>query len=202
MENSPRQMRTLVERRAKSVAWEFDLAIGRLAARPSLAYPFGRSTQLDWREALRDFIETHDGQEGGVYADPPHSKLQYSRYYHVLNVILSYDYPSVSGIGRYPPKSDRFSSRFEYQPGVAARELSALLQACSEGGLTTFLSYSDGGFVSVESLAREMRKHFGDVEIFTEQVRHHAQGRSLSSSRATVREHVLVAHPRHRRFGA
>lgn len=192
LENASRQMRILIERRAKSVAWEFDLAIGRLGTRSPLAYPIRRSTQLDWREAIRDFVETLGGQEGGVYADPPYSKLQYSRYYHVLNVILTYGYPAVSGIGRYPPRTDRFSSRFEYQPGGARRELSALLQACAEGGLTTFLSYSDGGFVSVEFLAEELRRHFPVVEIFTEEVRHHSQGRALQSSRALVRELVLV----------
>lgn len=192
LDKARRQMRNLIERRAKSVAWEFDLAVGRLATREPLAYPISRSTRMDWREALHEFAGTLGGQEGGVYADPPYSKLQYSRYYHVLNVILDYGYPTVAGSGRYPPRADRFSSRFEYQPGGARRELSALLQSCSERGLTTFLSYSDGGFVPIEFLVEEVGRHFPTVKLFTEEVRHHAQGRALKSSRALVREHVLV----------
>ena len=192
LEKAPKSMRTLVERRARSVAWEFDLALARLAGRKPLEFGFERSTQLDWRDALAEFIASLQGRPGGVYVDPPYSKLQYSRYYHVLNVILAYDYPEVSGKGRYPPKHERFSSRFEYQPGVARRELRALLSQCAAGGLTTILSYSDGGFIPVEVLAEEMKLLFPHVEIFTEELRHHSQGRPLKTSRSTVLEHVLV----------
>ena len=191
-DNSIEWMRTLIERRALSISWEFDLALGRLAARAPLGHPFGRSSQSDWREAISQFALMLNGHEGGVYVDPPYSKLQYSRYYHVLNVILAYNYPPVSGVGRYPPREQRFSSRFEYQPGGARRELGALLRSCAERGLTTFLSYSDGGFVPVEELAGEMRRLFHQVEIFTEEIRHHPQGRPLRSERAKVIEHVIV----------
>ncbi|MDZ4372422.1 MAG: DNA adenine methylase [Phenylobacterium sp.] len=192
LEKAPKSMRTMVERRARSVAWEFDLALARLAGRKPLNFAFEQTLQLDWPEAIDCFVASLGGRTAGVYVDPPYSKLQYSRYYHVLNVILAYDYPPVSGVGRYPPISSRFSSKFEYQPSAARRELGSLLQKCSEARLTVFLSYSDGGFIPVESLAAEMNARFSHVEIFTEVVRHHSQGRPLKASRATVMEHVLV----------
>lgn len=192
---SPKTFRTIVERRARSVAWEFDLALGRLVARRPPKIPMGPATSLDWRTALDCFAHSTSGGPAGVYIDPPYSKLQYSRYYHVLNVLLSYDYPAVSGTGRYPPVDHRFSSRFEYQPGVAQRELAALLGACASKRLTTILSYGDGGFAQVDSIARVMAGLFTHVSVFSEELRHHSQGRPLRESRATVIEYALVGHP-------
>lgn len=29
-----------------------------------------------------------------IYADPPYTDMQYSRYYHLLNIVAKYDYPA------------------------------------------------------------------------------------------------------------
>jgi hypothetical protein len=192
--------RTIVERRARSVAWEFDLALGRLVARRPPATPMGQTTQLNWRDALLSFVDGAGGGPAGVYVDPPYSKLQYSRYYHVLNVLLAYDYPATEGVGRYPPKDQRFSSRFEYQPRVAQRELIELIRACAQRGLTSLISYGDGGFAGIDALAKEMVVLFSRVEIFSEELRHHSQGRRLDRSRGNVLEYLLVGHPSEERL--
>ena len=192
---SLKAFQTIVERRARSVAWEFDLALARLAARRLPTFPMGDATGLDWRGALEVFANRASGGPAGVYIDPPYSKLQYSRYYHVLNVLLSYDYPPIAGAGRYPPRNHRFSSRLEYQPGIAQREITDLLRAAADKGLTTILSYGEGGFASMDSLARAMAGLYVRVELFSEELRHHSQGRPLGASRATVLEYLLVGHP-------
>lgn len=192
---SPQSLQKIVELRARSIAWEFELALGRLIARGAPRHPFLASTHEDWRKALSDFADQHAGTQAAVYVDPPYSKLQYSRFYHVLNVLLAYDYPSVSGRGRYPPLQQRFSSRFEYQPGVARRELSDLIRTCAARSLSLLLSYGEGGFVSIDYLKSEMGAVFAGVTAFSEPLRHHSQGRKLLSSRGFVLEHLLVGSP-------
>lgn len=192
---SPRSLRTILELRARSIAWEFELALGRLVARGAPRHTFLSSTCVGWREALSAFADRQSGGPAAVYVDPPYSKLQYSRYYHVLNVLLAYDYPAVAGTGRYPPLEQRFSSRFEYQPGMARRELSELIRTCAERGLTTMLSYAEGGFVGMDRLTAEMGAAFASVEAFSEPLRHHSQGRALPARRGLVLEHLLVGHP-------
>lgn len=110
-------------------------------------------------------------------------------------VLLSCDYPPVSGKGRYPPRLARFSSRFEYQPGTALREMRELIRTCAGAGLTTLLSYGDAGFVSVSSLMTDMGAAFPAATIFTEALRHHSQGRALGGSRAVAVEHLIVGQP-------
>ena len=129
--HSLRAMRSIIEKRARSISWEFELALTKLAGRPPPAVPLGGSTQLDWRDALSRFVRECGARPAGVYADPPYSKLQHSRYYHVLNEILAYSYPVTEGSGRYPPRSARFSSRLEYTSGGARRELAELMGACA-----------------------------------------------------------------------
>lgn len=189
---SAKLMRTIVERRARSVSWEFDLALERIAGRPAPKYPAIGFSQGDWREAISNFRDATSGRSAAVYVDPPYSKLQYSRYYHVLNTLLSYDYPEVIGIGRYPEKTQRFSSRFEYRPESARKEFDALIAAVSESGMHLILSYGSEGFVPIESLASAMSKRFDHVHMFFEQIRHHSQGKVLANSKKRVLEHVLI----------
>lgn len=192
---SPLSLQKIVDLRARSIAWEFELALGRLIARDAPKNPFLSSTREGWREALANFASQHAGRQAAVYVDPPYSKLQYSRYYHVLNVLLAYDYPPISGRGRYPPLQQRFSSRFEYQPGVARRELSDLIRTCAQQHLSLLLSYGEGGFVGIEHLMSEMGAVFAGVTAFSEPLRHHSQGRKLPPRRGFVLEHLLVGTP-------
>jgi hypothetical protein len=189
-------LREIIEHRARSVFWEFELALKRLAARRPLAMPFGPVTALDWRKALESFTANLSGaRPAAVYLDPPYSKLQYSRYYHVLNVLIAYDYPPCLGVGRYPPLAQRFSSRFEYQPRAAERELSEVFMRCSNAGLHLIVSYGDRGFLPIADLIRTMASYFRRVDVFSERIRHHSQGVPLSAPEGKIVEYVIVGMP-------
>lgn len=45
-----------------------------------------------------------------VYADPPYCFVHYSRFYHVMETVVRYDYPKVRYKGRY--RTDRYQSEF------------------------------------------------------------------------------------------
>lgn len=123
---------TLFAERAK-VAWE----IGSDLARQHRA----RRTTL---EELRD---DHSALESVdvIYADPPYTAQQYSRFYHVLEVLTTYRVPELQRTegdvtrGLYP--TGRFKSRFcsRRQAPEAFRDLCALAQRV---GANLVLSYS------------------------------------------------------------
>ena len=52
---------------------------------------------------------------GFIYADPPYTDMQYSRYYHLLNIVARYDYPSpTQNSGKYTKglyTSNRYQSK-------------------------------------------------------------------------------------------
>jgi adenine-specific DNA-methyltransferase len=147
-------------------------------------------TSLDWRDALALFLRRY--HNGAVYVDPPYTHFQYSRYYHVLNSLLSYDYPTLHGRGRYPSLSTRFSSRFEFRPRPAEREIADLIKICSTSNLQLVMSYGDRGFIPIDSLKCLIHRHFSKVEMFSHSIRHHSQGTPLAPNLKHVTEYVFV----------
>ena len=45
-----------------------------------------------------------------VYADPPYCFVHYSRFYHIIETLVKYDYPKVKFKGRY--RTDRYQSKY------------------------------------------------------------------------------------------
>lgn len=80
-----------------------------------------------WREGNRVFnsdsltllqrISAEKIKPDVVYADPPYTGDQYSRYYHVWESLIKYDYPVAIGKGRY--RADRFATPFSKKSSVA-----------------------------------------------------------------------------------
>jgi adenine-specific DNA-methyltransferase len=190
-------MAELVEHRARDVYAEFAMLFRLLSGDCPRPQRIRQVWNFDWRDALAAFDDATvaDGTPRGVYVDPPYTKLQYSRYYHVLNTLLRYDYPVSEGIGRYPPRSQRFSSRFEYQPASASREFAELFDHCSQMGLTTMVSYSNRGLVPLGELVSLMEARFKVVEVYSTPLQHHSQGKPLSDASKALSEYALVGLP-------
>jgi adenine-specific DNA-methyltransferase len=166
--------------------------------------PFGTS---DWRaknrvmrrNALTIWAELRQRgySRGVVYADPPYSKDHYSRYYHVLDTLVRYDYPPAVGMGRYRP--DRFVTPFSLKTrvveafdrlarGVAATESVLILSYPSNGLLT---ACDDG------DIAATLGRHFGSVDLVLRQSTIHSTlGARHGSSGNEVEELIYLASPR------
>lgn len=92
----------------------------------------------DFKELLAD-----SGSMKGVvatYIDPPYTIDHYSRFYHILNTLVLYDYPEKNGIGLY--REDRFQSNFCIKT-KAKEELDLLIGQISKIGSKVVMSYSD-----------------------------------------------------------
>lgn len=131
-----------------------------------------------------------------VYADPPYFKEHYSRYYHVLNTLCLYDYPTMAvnpqthelSVGRY--RQDRRVSDF----GKKAKALGAfktLITKCANVGAWLMISYSDNSIVDIADLQSLAEKQY-DVLIEKVELSHSKQGRSSTSK---VDEYIFVCRP-------
>lgn len=132
-----------------------------------------------------------------VYADPPYFKEHYSRYYHVLNTLCLYDYPTMAvnpqthelSIGRY--REDRRVSDF----GKKAKALGAfetLITKCANAGSWLMISYSDNSIVNITDLQTLAEKQY-DVLIEKVELSHSKQGRSSTSK---VDEYIFICRPK------
>jgi len=79
-----------------------------------------------------------------IFIDPPYSDVQYSRFYHVLEIIAKCKKQiSVSGVGRYPQLSDRPQSKFS-KISEAKDALTLLLKGIAEKGSTVIFTFPSG----------------------------------------------------------
>lgn len=99
---------------------------------------------LDYRRFLSENEQELDDivkSSNLVYIDPPYSTAQYSRFYHLLETLVKYDYPKIGFKGRY--RSDRHLSRFCWK-SAAHKELNFLLGRLREINKSfVLLSYVD-----------------------------------------------------------
>ena len=128
-----------------------------------------------------------------VYADPPYTADQYSRYYHLLDTIILYDYPTAIGVGRYRP--DRYCSRYSRKSTVG-EALSELVESCGKMSCTLILSYPENGLMpeSKKSITALIKAHFGDnFSVFGLDHFHSSLGGSKGREKYAVKELVFVA---------
>jgi adenine-specific DNA-methyltransferase len=77
-----------------------------------------------------------------VFVDPPYSGVHYSRFYHVLETIARGYCGSVTGVGRYPPASER--PRSKYSIGSQSRgAIEDLLAQIARRGATGIVTFPD-----------------------------------------------------------
>ena len=129
-----------------------------------------------------------------VYADPPYTKDHYSRYYHVYESLILYDFPESTGFGRV--RVDRFLSDFCFRTKVfgAFRDLLSLTVGT---GIPLLLSYPSNGLASRSGMnVREFLNSYGAV-VETDVRRSHS---TLGGYRGLVvkeaREHLYLVQPR------
>lgn len=117
-----------------------------------------------------------------VYADPPYFKEHYSRYYHVLETLVLYDYPELTfnprtsriTEGRY--RQDRYVSPFS-KKSTAPAAIESIAEHSSRIGASLVLSYSNTSLVPLDELIARARHHYREIEVEEIPHQHSNQGR-------------------------
>lgn len=159
--------------------------------------------EADWRRRNRVFnqdslaliprLARNKADVSVIYADPPYTDDQYSRFYHVLETLCLYDYPQVTGAGLYRP--GRFQTPFSLK-AKAASALFRLIVAASRTGADFVLSYPTNGLANKAGadISGMLRKYFKRVEISCSMPhRHSTFGASKGPSQATTIELIYLA---------
>lgn len=124
----------------------------------------------DWRRGNRAFQKDALGLLGSltefqikpsvIYADPPYTQDQYSRYYHIYETAVLYDYPTCQGMGLYRP--NRSSSDFSLASKVEGA-LDSLIASVSQLRSCLVLSYPQQGLLKNSEMVipNMIKTHFG-----------------------------------------
>lgn len=128
-----------------------------------------------------------------IYADPPYTADHYSRYYHVYETLILYDYPSAEGIGRYRP--DRFVSMFSIKNKIWS-SINSLIKHSSELGSKLVLSYPSNGLIenSEREIIKLLQTYFPKSSVKKRlNYNHSSLGASKGHQKVDVEELIFVA---------
>ena len=167
-----------------------------LSTQPLGSVSWRRSNQVFKSDAvtLLERLSKNVRQPAVIYADPPYTNDQYSRYYHLLENAVLYDYPKVSGKGQYRP--DRFTSGFSLKTGVD-RSFRELVSAAAKIPAVFILSYPTNGLLSdsTKRILELLESQFMHVEqpLVIPHL-HSTMGGSKGTQKQAVDENIFIAY--------
>jgi adenine-specific DNA-methyltransferase len=192
--DSPRSFDRVRNQRRRA-AWDWCLA-GLDTLRPFGDSDWRRKNKVFRSDALRLWSRLDRLKVGRavVYADPPYSKEHYSRYYHVLESLARYDYPSSEGMGRY--RADRFRTPFSVKTEVIGA-MHSMCEAIVDRGWTLVFSYPSSGLLT-KALSVDpgdlLSEHFDHVRLaLSVESSHSTLGARHGDGTKTVDEYVWLA---------
>jgi adenine-specific DNA methylase len=203
--NTQKNISVLIKRRDKSILESFLEKLTELDSDEFIISQFNNTVyNMNLEELLReDIIDKVDL----IYADPPYTDMQYSRYFHILETVTKYDYPELSlnkgkiSTGLY--RLNRFQSPLS-QHGKAKDNIEKLIKTASQKKKTLVFSYAypvdikkqktDRYTISIDDLKELFFKYYGqnNTEVRSEEF-FHSNNRNKESK--AVYEYLIVGRP-------
>jgi len=189
------------KQRGKSAWLEFSKRLIMIAQESErYMYPI-EIVEGPWEKALKNISKEINTKDLVVYLDAPYKREEYSRYYHVLETIVKYDYPSSENKGRMRSKEnkERFKSIF-FTKTVSIVEgyfVDIISRILTIGGICAW-SYSDNGMVAIKNvIARVCERNKCSVYLYSIPYKHFSQRKKQGdeTNKLNVMEYCIVFKP-------
>jgi adenine-specific DNA methylase len=157
-----------------------------------------------WRKTVQT-LKSDLNKDVLFYVDAPYKREEYSRYYHALETLVDYNYPSIFGKGRQPYKDtkiggERFSSEFftKNAAKVEAIFVELFVEILSTGWKCAW-SYSSNGIAQIENVLEKVSEITDCLIIsFSTPYKHKSQNKPSSDKPSTinVEEYLFLMTPK------
>ncbi len=184
----------LLAKRRRSIFSEWRNALEKMAPEGTPKWRNGNLTFRMEANRLLKNLPSLKVRPSVIYADPPYTRDHYSRYYHLLDTLILYDYPDPFGKGQY--RSDRFTSDFSIRSRVEGAFLD-LVSSAADLGCDLVINYPEVGLLDDprNCLLRILKQYFSRAEIaLTIAHEHSSLGASKGLEKSPVTELVFYAH--------
>jgi len=154
-----RKLSGILERRAASITHEFSIRLLSLARESEQASRPIEVIRGPWQDALVTLDRMLGTEPVAVYVDAPYKREEYGRYYHVLETLVSYAYPSCVGRGKIPDKQKGERFRSEFFTKSKEKVTAALVRVLSEvlgRDWMCIWSYSDSGNANIVDVVEQV----------------------------------------------
>ncbi|MBC3832414.1 DNA adenine methylase [Undibacterium amnicola] len=174
------KIKETILRRSMSVTQEFSARLISLSQESQVSSRPIRTIPGPWQNAILEATKILKGQPTLVYLDPPYTRDEYSRYYHVLETLVNYNYPVIGGKAAIPTKgrNGRFASEF-FTRNVSSIEttIGRVINTCLENNWSCLWSYSSSGLASVDKVIEQLGSRPKGLEIYTTKYSYKPQGK-------------------------
>lgn len=165
--------------------------------RKAINYPLPKNTLVmnqPFENALRSISNARAGQVV-IYADPPYFKEHYSRYYHLLDTLVLYDFPELTfnkrinapTVGLY--RKDRIRSDFGLRSEVR-NAFQRLITLSYETKSHLVLSYADTSLLDKDEIISIAESSGYEATLQTIDLKHSGQGQK--NTKNSVKEFLFI----------
>ena len=186
----------ILKKRSISVFHEFSARLLSLANASSDAKYQVDTVDGPWMKSIESFESfIPEGSDALVYFDPPYTRDEYSRYYHVLETLSIYNYPDVSGKALLPLKGTpgRLYSPFSTRSATDIEKLlTNIMSECLLRGWKVLWSYSSTGVADIVNVLKELDSIVSTIDIYNAAHKYSPQGEKKAKE---VIEYFIVLTP-------
>lgn len=200
--NQEKNFKRLIKYRKKNVYEMFKKMLSEL-----IFLKVNDSTTINRNEPFLKLLEDKSfmSEVGTIYADPPYTDMQYSRYFHLLTTISNYEYPDLTykngkiTAGLYA--NNRFQSSISSK-SRALYDLEHMIKFAADNKITLIFSY---GFpidiknqatnrytMNIDELIDKMKSYYENVKIFKEDFLHCNHRNNITKK---VYEYLIIGVP-------
>lgn len=183
----------VLEKRSLSVFQEFAIRLLRLAAESERSANAVQLLKGPWQNTLEQFA-THTAHLDAaklVYIDAPYKRDEYSRYYHVLETLVQYNYPGCIGKGRLPEKKqgERFASEFfSRRTSDVNDHFTTMIGEIIQRGWKCAWSYAAEGQADIASVVNKIHLLYGpQILSYSVPYEHRSLGSGRNARKVTER---------------
>ena len=125
-----------------------------------------------------------------VYIDPPYTNAHYSRFYHIPETLVLYDYPVIEYAGRY--RTDRYQSGFCIK-SEAYKEFEDMISLCKSKHLNAVISYSDTNqcILRINEITEICQKYYFD-RVDIQNIAHMYRNFGQKPNRVMAKEYLIT----------
>lgn len=187
----------VLEQRAYSAIHEFSVRLMNLSEASERCVRPIETIPGPWKKTLLTLEKSLNNKPVVVYVDAPYKREEYSRYYHVLETIVSYSYPSSIGKGKLPDKGTKERPRSEFFTKVKDLVNQAFINVVAEilkRGWVCAWSYADIGDANIVAVVNNVHKLVPcQVRSYATPYEHKSQGKGISRKKVT--EYLVILSP-------